>query len=524
MLPNDIIEACERNDFFRPWFRDPVTWSAWFAFLRAVFGIVMNQADLAIFEECTGRTDSPPGGARETWLICGRRAGKSFIIALIAAFLATMSDYSPYLAPGERATIMVVSADRRQSRTIFRYLAGILKNVELLAPLIERETADTIDLSNQVSIEIQTASFRSVRGYAIAACLADEMAFWTTDEAGANPDREILAAIRPAMAQFPNARLLIASSPYARKGELWNAYTRHYGKPSATLVWKAPTKTMNTTVPDSIIAEAMEADPASASAEYFAEFRSDVETFINREMIAACGGAGLELQPISGQQYVAFCDPSGGSSDSMTMALAHFDEFKGKSVLDLVREVRPPFSPAAVVDDFCQVLQRYGVTTVTGDRWGGEFVRELFRVRGVQYNLSRQNKSELYLALLPLMNSGVVELRNIERLKVQLLGLERRTARGGRDSVDHGPGAHDDVVNVAAGALVIANENGGRPGIIFTSLPNPFWPSPQEEAEMWRRNVVRCSDDAKPMKPDEDAAERLRLRIVAQNRALLKSS
>jgi len=36
----------------------------------------------------------------------------------------------------------------------------------------------------------------------------------------------------------------------------------------------------------------------------------------------------------------------------------------------------------------------------------------------------------------------------------QFLGLERRTARGGRDSIDHGPGGRDDVANTVAGALV----------------------------------------------------------------------
>jgi hypothetical protein len=38
----------------------------------------------------------------------------------------------------------------------------------------------------------------------------------------------------------------------------------------------------------------------------------------------------------------------------------------------------------------------------------------------------------------------------------QLCGLERRTARGGRDSIDHAPGAHDDLANCVAGAIVSA--------------------------------------------------------------------
>jgi hypothetical protein len=33
------------------------------------------------------------------------------------------------------------------------------------------------------------------------------------------------------------------------------------------------------------------------------------------------------------------------------------------------------------------------------------------------------------------------------------MSLERRTSRGGRDSVDHAPGSHDDLANACAGAL-----------------------------------------------------------------------
>ena len=35
----------------------------------------------------------------------------------------------------------------------------------------------------------------------------------------------------------------------------------------------------------------------------------------------------------------------------------------------------------------------------------------------------------------------------------QLASLERRTARGGRDSIDHAPGAHDDIANAVSGVV-----------------------------------------------------------------------
>jgi hypothetical protein len=104
---------------FKPWFRDPASWAAWFAFLRALFALPLPEDDLAIYQQCTGRTEAPTKPATEGWLICGRRAGKSFMLALIAVYLACFHQYRRYLAPGERATIMIIARDRKQSRVIF---------------------------------------------------------------------------------------------------------------------------------------------------------------------------------------------------------------------------------------------------------------------------------------------------------------------------------------------------------------------------------------------------------------------
>ena len=51
----------------------------------------------------------------QSWLVCGRRAGKSFTLALCAVYLATFKDYRAHLAPGERATIMIIAGHRKQS-------------------------------------------------------------------------------------------------------------------------------------------------------------------------------------------------------------------------------------------------------------------------------------------------------------------------------------------------------------------------------------------------------------------------
>ena len=92
--------------------------------------------------------------------------------------------------------------------------------------------------------------------------------------------------------------------------------------------------------------------------------------------------------------------------------------------------------------------------TVRGDRYAGEWPREAFRRHGIVYQAADKTKSELYKDLAPRVNSGEVDLLDDPRLVAQLVGLERRTSRGGRDSIDHAPGSHDDLANAAAGVLV----------------------------------------------------------------------
>jgi hypothetical protein len=399
--PITIIEACQDPKIFGPWFKDrQTTWAAWFVFLKVIFGLGLDEAELAIFRKCTGRNLPALVGYLSATLIIGRRGGKSLIMALIAAFLACFFDWTPFLIDGERGVIMIVAADRRQATVIFKYLRGML-GIPLLSSMIERETLDTIELNNSITIEIQTASYKTIRGRTVVAALADELAFWS-DETSSNPDVEIINALKPAMATIPKAMMLKASSPYAKRGALWNDHRKHFGKnDSSVLVWQADTRTMNPSVPESFIAAAYEDDASAASAEYGATFRSDIESFIAREAVDACVVPGrFELPPRESVRYVAFVDAAGGSgADSMTMAIAHREG--DRAVLDCVRERTPPFSPEEVVAEFAALLNSYRVKTVFGDRWGGTWPAERFEVHRIRFDPSVKVKSDIYRDFLP---------------------------------------------------------------------------------------------------------------------------
>jgi phage terminase large subunit-like protein len=136
---------------------------------------------------------------REFFAIVGRGAGKSRVVALLACFFASKAYHR---RPGESIYIGVFAPDRKQAGVTFRYVVGLLKSVPALAALIVSESKDSVELSNGVIIEVLTASVAAPRGRAYALVIVEEAAFLPTDDS-ANPDVELLRAVRPALARVP---------------------------------------------------------------------------------------------------------------------------------------------------------------------------------------------------------------------------------------------------------------------------------------------------------------------------------
>lgn len=461
----NIIDTMTDPQLFAEQF-DSECWDNWRVLLKAFYALPLEESDLPVYEQLTQRQSAPEQPFKELFLIIGRRGGKSQNAALIAVYEAFFNDYTNTLSAGEMSTVMVIAADRKQARSVFRYIKGLVDSCPMLKQMVVRENTESLELSNRSVIEITTASHRKTRGYTCSCVIADELAFWMTAAESANPDKEIINALRPSLATL-GGKLIALSSPYARKGVLWEAYRNYFGKDDSkrVLVAQAPTQLMNPTLDPEVIEQAYQEDESAAKAEYGAEFRTDVESFINHEAVEAVTIPDrYELAPARVNYYVAFVDAAGGSGqDSMTCAIAHKDNKTDTLVLDAVRVEKPPFSPQYVVESFCELFKQYNVRSVVGDRWGGDFVQEQFRERGISYEPSEKTKSEIYSELLPLINSGRVELLDNKRLRQELTGLERRTSRSGKDSIDHAPSAHDDLINSAAGALVNAADY-DRPG------------------------------------------------------------
>jgi len=475
------------------------SWLPWRVLLIAAMGEALTDAERPIFTKLTGRAREPLQRVNELASVVGRRGGKTSGMAALATYIAACCDHSDALARGETGVLLCVAQATGVAVKLLDFIEANLSDSEILRQLIKGRTQDSIELTNNISIEVRPASFRKLRGPTYVGIIADELAFWFVDSSYANPDVEVLAAARPGLLTT-GGPLIMASSPYAKMGVLWDTFRKHYGPDGApgVLVARGGTRDFNQTIPQAEIDRELERDRARNTAELLAEFRGDLESYVSVEVVESCVGSYYEMAPAAGTNYYCFTDPSGGSDDSFTLSISHRDG--ERVIIDCIREVKPPLSPEQVIIDFVSVLKNYRCRRVSGDRYGGEFPREQFKKRGISYVVSEKVKSDIYVDFLPLLNSGRVMLPRNEKLVRQLCSLERTTVRGsGKDTIDHprDRNMHDDLANAVAGAAVLAAKRSYPSGLEWVngsgSEADAAAEAAEYQAEKFRQHVLVSS-------------------------------
>jgi hypothetical protein len=476
-----IAEAMDDPGLFQPSFAS-ASWFSWRAIIKAAFALPLTKQERDCFRTVADR-EPPTRQVRELWVIGGRRAGKDSIASLIAAYAASFFEHEDRLRPGERALVMCLALDREQAKIVLNYIRSYFQDILPLRSMVLRETLDGLELDNRVDITVATNSFRSVRGRSVLCAIFDETAYWR-DDRSANPDSETYSAVMPGLATLPGSMLIGISSPYRRAGLLYEKWREHYGKDDDdVLVIRAPSTVLNPTLDRRIIDEALARDPVAARADWLAEWRDDISTFLSRELIEAAIDHGVMVRPpVHGVFYHGFADPSGGVGDSFTAAVAHNED--SAVILDCLMEVPAPFNPSLATEQIAEMLKSYGLSKVVGDRYSAQWVVDAFGKVGIRYEHSERDRSTIYLEALPLFTTGRARLLDHRKLVAQFASLERRTSPVGRDRVDHGPNFHDDLCNSAAGAMALASGESGlstwrRIGELVGDIPpGNAWESP----------------------------------------------
>jgi hypothetical protein len=294
MNPNDITVVMDELGL------SGESWSFWRAVLRMLFHLPLSPDETSLMLRHTGRTKLFSSALGELWLCLGRRAGKSRIISAIAVYLAAFVDYRAVLAPGELGVIVLCAPSQRQARVLLHYVSAFLCSTPMLARMIKSETDSGVELSNGISIEIFSSSFKRVRGVTVVAALVDEIAFLPLDEFSAEPDSELLYALRGAMGTIPNSLLICSSTPHAQRGELHKAHQQHFANDDSPICFlNADSLTANPALNPRVVEQAFISDAVIAASEYgengSVSFRTDVESFLSAEVLESIVNPDLPL-------------------------------------------------------------------------------------------------------------------------------------------------------------------------------------------------------------------------------------
>ncbi len=465
MKTPSVIEALEHPRLFQPWFQGP-SWKNWKTILKATTALPMTSDEIAFFRTVAQR-DPPKKPVREAYYIVARRGGKDSIASALTGHAAAFFNQNGKLRRGERPLCVCLGCDREQSKIVLGYTRSYFQDIPHFAKMVSRNTQTGFELTNSVDVAVATNSFRSIRGRPVLLAVLDELAFYR-DEASASPDTELYNALLPATATLAGSMIIGISSPHKKSGLLYNKYRDHFGRDSDdVLVIQAPSLTLNPTLDPAIIEQALRDDPEAARAEWLAEFREDISGLVSSEALAACidKARSGDLPPTPGDKYNAFIDGASGTigGDSFTCGIS-FLRWDDRPVLAALREFRPPFVVQTIVNEIAALCRSYRINRIVGDAWSGDFIRQAFNSCGLEYQVSRRSKSQLYFEAIPLIASGRALMPANDRMISQIMNLERRVTRSSnREQISHpvGAGQHDDLSNSALASLVLASERSG---------------------------------------------------------------
>jgi hypothetical protein len=193
-----IVDALADKRLFGalPAFKDLATWRSWLVFLKAVYGLDLDQDELAIFRSHTGRSKPSLQGYAEAVAIVGRQSGKTQLAATLAVYEAITAP----VASGRGTYAVLVSQDARAAlRTLFRYAASPFEVSPILQSSIASRTTDSLELDTGVTLSAYPCKPQAVRGLRARVAICDELAFFRSTE-NIPTDVEMLRALRPTLA------------------------------------------------------------------------------------------------------------------------------------------------------------------------------------------------------------------------------------------------------------------------------------------------------------------------------------
>jgi hypothetical protein len=420
-------------------------------FLKSFYGLTLDAAELDFYCRTTGRKTYVPSEQKEVTAIIGRRGGKTRLGARIVVYEAVRYDKLPR---GERAFILLIAPVLWQAQIAFDYIREYFNGSPLLSRLVVAERQNEIELRNGVTIRCQPCSYKTVRGVSVVCAICDELAFWKHEEGAANPEQEVMAALRPAMATFPNAKLIKISTPFRKEGILWRDFQER--ETLSYSVWQASSREMNPTISEDVVKEAERENPEHCRREFFGEFTDSLIGWITPEILEPCVIRGQrELPRVYNRTYIAAADPAFRNSD-FGFAVLHRSDDGSVTVAYAARWTGThdvPLDLETVSAQISDVLRRYGINSLVGDQYCFAVLKQHFEKLGIYYrefSFGAHTRASIYGNLRQLMIQQKFKVVDVPELHSQLRCLEVIKAPNGNTDIRPPRSSKDDMAIAVA--------------------------------------------------------------------------
>lgn len=397
--------------------------------------------------------------------VCGARGGKSYLLIALRLLWGMLVRDLSSLAPGQRAVALLIAQNDKLRREVVRYALGAVQSKpELAALLVGEPTADGFRLRRPdgqlVAFEtgVATAGGYGARGRSLTDFAMDEAAFFR-DASFAVNDEEIFRAGSARV--LPGGQTIVASTPWAEAGLLYDLWKRNFGKPEDALVAHAPTLVVHDSeMTRAIVAREEARDPDNARREFGAEFMTGGTTvFFEGSTLDAAETHPPEWFGLTPGDRVAAGADFGFRSDSSSLILAaHRD---GLVHVYGGAEKKPeqgvPLKPSVTVRDFARLIDGE-CSWVMADGHYRESISEHLDEHGLSYLAAPSTPADTYVRARMLLREGRIRIHGVEfrtRLLQQLREVQGRPIAGGGMSIIHprwAKGGHGDL----AAAFVLA--------------------------------------------------------------------
>ncbi len=464
--------------------------------LKAFYGLPLNPEEIvhwSMFQE--GATYDPlgypthielkpytPKEYHQLTCVFGRRSGKTAsILATIMAYEVLLGGHEDYVGSKQQCVSYLIAHRADVAELNMPFIEAVVESSPMMRKEVISAGVKAFRFKNNISIIPSPPSIKAQRGLAVPVVIGDESGFWYTDSESANPDFEVERAVEYSQLQFPNAKMIWASTPWTREGVLWKYYSAGTeGKklpPEADieeyqncLCLHAPTAGMqNPRVTREALERRRRRDPRAFERESLAKFVDSVSGFLTAEALQKTVQSGVarkakDIKAPKKFNYVAAMDPA-FRHDSFAFTIVHKDLEHG-IVQDVVRRFEPSpgqrLNPKDVLEELVLDLREYGISILYSDQYQLETLQQLalnYQISIIGRDFTGRSKAQIFGNLQKLVDQNKIHLLDPTTSAAaaaqffELQSLEKKLGGSGSVQIAAPQGKHDDMACALALAV-----------------------------------------------------------------------